>query len=65
MEDRDYLDPEDMTPKERLNRIAELLAIGSIRLAEKERAAPKCPIIQHNNLSTNKDKALPSSTERR
>ena len=30
------IDPENMTPKERLNRIVELLAMASVRLAEDE-----------------------------
>ena len=32
-----FLDPKDMTPEERLEEIIELLAIASVRLAEKER----------------------------
>lgn len=39
---RHCLDPEDMTPEERLDRIVELLAIASVRLAEKERASEGC-----------------------
>lgn len=33
---RHFLDPNDMTPEERLERIIELLATASVRLAEEE-----------------------------
>lgn len=35
---RPRLDPEDMTPDERISRIIELMAVASIRLATEERA---------------------------
>lgn len=38
MEDRkDWMDPRDMTPKERLDEIMDLLARGAVRLALKEK----------------------------
>ena len=57
-------DPDDMTPEERLHRIAELLAIGSIRLAEKERVAHEREKVRHNG-ATNTFGGLPLPSEGR
>lgn len=40
---RHFLDPEAMTPEERLDRIVELLAVASVRLAQKERETASRP----------------------
>lgn len=48
---RHCLDPEDMTPEERLDRIVELLAVASVRLAQKEREA-ECPAPTENGLDS-------------
>jgi hypothetical protein len=48
---RVFTDPEDMTPEERLDRIVELLAIASIRLAQKE------------NLNVDSDKQSPETVD--
>ena len=37
---RHLQDPEDMTPEERLDRIVEILAVASVRLAQKESGRP-------------------------
>ena len=43
MEDRkDWMDPSDMTPEERLDEIMDLLARGAVRLALKEKLLGHC-----------------------
>lgn len=44
-------DPDDMTPEERMERIVELLAIGCIRMAEKERQGQPSPTAEKGDSS--------------